>query len=94
MIQTNRTGYVALSTVPLDTHSQRQESDEPLLSSHPKSPIPNLLENRYVLGCAVFASIGGLTFGYDQGVIANVLVMKDFTQRWPIGAWEKGVMSA
>lgn len=34
-----------------------------------------------------------MLFGYDQGVIANVLVMKDFTERWPIGAWEKGLMS-
>ncbi|EMD32938.1 hypothetical protein CERSUDRAFT_118367 [Gelatoporia subvermispora B] len=56
--------------------------------------IRGLLHNYYALGCAVFASIGGLTFGYDQGVIANVLVMKDFTQRWPIGPWEKGVMTA
>ncbi|KZT69637.1 general substrate transporter [Daedalea quercina L-15889] len=56
--------------------------------------LPGLLHNYYALGCAVFVSIGGLLFGYDQGVIANVLVMKDFTERWPIGAWEKGVMTA
>lgn len=31
---------------------------------------------------------------FVTGVIANVLVMKDFTTRWPIGAWEKGLMSA
>lgn len=55
--------------------------------------LTGLLHNYYALGCAVFVSIGGLLFGYDQGVIANVLVMKDFTQRWPIGAWEKGIMS-
>ncbi|KII95512.1 hypothetical protein PLICRDRAFT_34394 [Plicaturopsis crispa FD-325 SS-3] len=56
--------------------------------------LSGLLHNYYALGCAIFASIGGLTFGYDQGVIANVLVMKDFTARWPIGAWEKGLMTA
>ncbi|TFY61333.1 hypothetical protein EVJ58_g4585 [Rhodofomes roseus] len=56
--------------------------------------LSGLLHNYYALGCAVFVSIGGLLFGYDQGVIANVLVMKDFTERWPIGAWEKGVMTA
>jgi hypothetical protein len=56
--------------------------------------VSGLLQNRYALACALFASIGGLTFGYDQGVIANVLVMKDFLERWPdIGPWEKGVMS-
>jgi hypothetical protein len=56
--------------------------------------VAGLRHNYYALFCAVFASIGGLTFGYDQGVIANVLVMKDFKARWPIGPWEKGLMSA
>jgi hypothetical protein len=56
--------------------------------------VAGLLRNKYTFACALFASIGGLTFGYDQGVIANVLVMKDFLERWPnVGAWEKGVMS-
>jgi hypothetical protein len=91
MTQANRTGYVALPTVPLNTQPQLHEPEAPILSRRSTS---SLLDNRYVLGCAAFASIGGLTFGYDQGVIANVLVMKDFTQRWPIGPWEKGVMSA
>ena len=56
--------------------------------------LAGLQNNRYALLCTVFASIGGLTFGYDQGVIANVLVMRDFMARWPIGPWEKGLMSA
>ena len=56
--------------------------------------LAGLLANTYALRCAVFASIGGLTFGYDQGVIANVLVMEDFVARWPIGPWERGLMSA
>ena len=55
--------------------------------------LTGLFHNYYAVGCAMFVSVGGLLFGYDQGVIANILVMKDFTQRWPIGAWEKGVMS-
>ncbi|KAI0321771.1 hypothetical protein OF83DRAFT_1080726 [Amylostereum chailletii] len=53
-----------------------------------------LSKNAYALACAVFASLGGLTFGYDQGVIANVLVMPDFVARWPVGAWERGLMTA
>ncbi|KAL0955572.1 hypothetical protein HGRIS_001810 [Hohenbuehelia grisea] len=54
-----------------------------------------LLHNFYALLCAILASIGGLTFGYDQGVIANVLVMPDFLDRWGnITAWEKGSMTA
>ena len=62
--------------------------------SYGPSGLAGLRHNQYALWCAVFASIGGLTFGYDQGVIANVLVMKDFMARWPIGPWEKGLMSA
>jgi hypothetical protein len=62
--------------------------------SYGPSGLAGLWHNQYALLCAVFASIGGLTFGYDQGVIANVLVMKDFVARWPVGPWEKGLMSA
>ncbi|KAF9262631.1 general substrate transporter [Marasmius fiardii PR-910] len=53
-----------------------------------------LRHNSYALHCALFASIGGLSFGYDQGVIANVLVMKDFMARWPITPLQKGIMTA
>lgn len=55
--------------------------------------LKGLLQNSLALRCSLFVSLGGLTFGYDQGVIANVLVMKDFVARWPIGPWEKGLMS-
>lgn len=56
--------------------------------------LPGLLHNSYALLCAFFASLGGLTFGYDQGVIANVLVMDDFIQRWPVTPLQKGMMTA
>ncbi|KAI0795121.1 hypothetical protein C8Q75DRAFT_863742 [Abortiporus biennis] len=56
--------------------------------------IPGLFHNSFALACAVFASLGGLTFGYDQGVVANVLVMPDFLQRWPITPLQKGLMTA
>ncbi|KAI0303686.1 general substrate transporter [Multifurca ochricompacta] len=56
--------------------------------------LEGLRANTYTLRCAMFASLGGLTFGYDQGVIANVLVMEDFVTRWPVGAWERGLMTA
>lgn len=61
--------------------------------SYGPSGIPGLVRNRYAVACAAFAGIGGISFGYDQGVIANVLVMKDFLAHWPIGPWEKGLMS-
>ncbi|KAI9439801.1 general substrate transporter [Lactarius indigo] len=56
--------------------------------------LAGLCANTYTLRCAMFASLGGLTFGYDQGVIANVLVMNDFRTRWPVGPWELGLMTA
>ncbi|KAF9074514.1 MFS monosaccharide transporter [Rhodocollybia butyracea] len=56
--------------------------------------ITGLTRNRYTLLCAVFASIGGLSFGYDQGVIANVLVMPEFMKNYPITPLEEGFMTA
>ncbi|KAH9475783.1 putative metabolite transport protein CsbC [Psilocybe cubensis] len=56
--------------------------------------LPGLRHNKYALLCAFFASIGGLEFGYDQGVIANVLVMEDFMLRWPVTPLQKGIMTA
>lgn len=53
-----------------------------------------LVHNSLAFRSALFASLGGLVFGYDQGVIANVLVMKDFVSRWPITLWQKGLMTA
>ncbi|EIN06423.1 MFS monosaccharide transporter [Punctularia strigosozonata HHB-11173 SS5] len=94
------TDYVARpddeGDVLLPRRSGRLVVDEDGNYSYSYGPkgLQGLLHNRYALGCAVFASIGGLTFGYDQGVIANVLVMKDFEKRFPIDAWQKGLMTA
>ncbi|TFK21871.1 general substrate transporter [Coprinopsis marcescibilis] len=62
--------------------------------SYGPSGLAGLKHNYYTLLCAFFASIGGLEFGYDQGVIANVLVMEDFIRRWPITPLQKGIMTA
>ena len=35
----------------------------------------------------------GLLFGYDQGVIANVLVMREFRGKFGLNEWEEGVVS-
>ncbi|KAF8706957.1 hypothetical protein AX14_013755 [Amanita brunnescens Koide BX004] len=56
--------------------------------------LSGLRHNWYTLLCACLASIGGLSFGYDQGVIANVLVMPDFVKRWPITPLQIGSMTA
>ncbi|KAJ6626747.1 general substrate transporter [Mycena sp. CBHHK59/15] len=45
--------------------------------------------------CAIFASIGGLSFGYDQGVVhCQCLVMHDFLLRWPVTPLQKGALTA
>jgi hypothetical protein len=36
--------------------------------------LSGLIHNYFALGCAVFCSIGGLTFGYDQGPSRLLLV--------------------
>lgn len=48
-----------------------------------KSVSRQLRENPYVLGLALFASLGGFLFGYDQGVVSGVLTMESFAARFP-----------
>jgi len=40
-----------------------------------------LVRNRRIFLIAVFASIGGLLYGYNQGVFSSVLAMKSFDNR-------------
>jgi MFS family permease len=56
--------------------------------------LAGLVHNYYALGCALFASLGGLTFGYDQGVVANVLVMRDFQMQFPMTPLQQGLLTA
>ena len=41
-----------------------------------------LFGNSYTTLYAVFAAIGGMVFGYDQGVVSIVLVMPSFLERF------------
>lgn len=86
----------SLDFTPVGSNSRSLSQDSYTYTYRYGPPgVAGLLRNKYTFACTLFASIGGLTFGYDQGVIANVLVMKDFLERWPdVGPWEKGVMSA
>ena len=87
-------GSLDFSPAGSNSTSSSQDSHYTYTYRYGPPGVAGLLRNKYTFTCALFASIGGLTFGYDQGVIANVLVMKDFLERWPdIGPWEKGVVS-
>ncbi|SPN99939.1 related to transporter (major facilitator superfamily) [Cephalotrichum gorgonifer] len=47
------------------------------------SGIKGLAREPYIFFLACFASIGGVLFGYDQGVISGVLVMNNFGKQFP-----------
>lgn len=63
--------------------------------------IAGLFTNTFVLLCAACATLGGLIFGYDQGVVSVILVMPQFLEQFPrvgahaagAGFW-KGLMTA
>ena len=60
-----------------------------------------IFANSYAALCAAFAAIGGLIFGYDQGVVSVVLVMPQFLSKFSrvsdtasgAGFW-KGLLTA
>ena len=45
--------------------------------------IRGLVSSPYVLGAAFLASLGGFSFGYDQGVISIINVMPQFHETFP-----------
>lgn len=58
-----------------------------------------LVANPFVLMCAACSTLGGLIFGYDQGVVSVILVMQQFLSEFPrvdgagAGFW-KGLLTA
>ncbi|KAL2788195.1 general substrate transporter [Aspergillus keveii] len=51
--------------------------------ARPKGGFSLVLENPYLCGVASFSTLGGLLFGYDQGVVSGVITMESFAARFP-----------
>ena len=45
--------------------------------------ISGIVRSPYVFGAALLASLGGFSFGYDQGVISLILTMPQFHKQFP-----------
>lgn len=63
--------------------------------SYGKNGFMGIIESPFVFGAAMLASLGGFSFGYDQGVISIINVMPEFHNTFPYAAtgFGKGFMT-
>lgn len=52
-------------------------------SADKKHGIVGMLQNPYVFMTCLFASLGCMMYGYDQGVMGSILVMQNFEAHFP-----------
>ena len=80
-------------------HTQQDDIEDPLndadASKSPKSSgFAGLMQSKYVVACALFSSIGGLIFGYDQGIVSAILVMPHFRSLFPLSPLMTGMLTS
>ncbi|KAG1751451.1 D-xylose-proton symporter [Suillus paluster] len=80
--------------MPRSLHSNSTESkqeddhgsgspDLVLARSEGRVGFRGLFENKFILGISLFSTLGGFLFGYDQGVVSNVLAIESFGAEFP-----------
>ncbi|KAK1468037.1 hypothetical protein CCUS01_06741 [Colletotrichum cuscutae] len=95
-VEKSSTNYPGVST-----EQQETVLSDASLEPYGPSGFRGIFASRYVALCAAFSAIGGLLFGYDQGVISVTLVMDQFLERFPEvsdhaagSGFKKGLMTA
>ncbi|OLN90320.1 putative glucose transporter rco-3-like protein 4 [Colletotrichum chlorophyti] len=85
----------------VQTEQQETVLGDAALEPYGPSGFRGIFVSHYVAMCAAFSAIGGLLFGYDQGVISVTLVMEQFLERFPEvsdhaagSGFKKGLMTA
>ncbi|KAF9873984.1 MFS monosaccharide transporter [Colletotrichum karsti] len=85
----------------VSTEQQETVLSDASLEPYGPSGFRGIFASHYVAMCAAFSAIGGLLFGYDQGVISVTLVMDQFLERFPEvsdhaagSGFKKGLMTA
>jgi hypothetical protein len=53
-----------------------------IVAAHDQQGWRGLINNKKALGLATFASLGGVLYGYNQGVFGQVQVMEEFVCRY------------
>lgn len=91
-----------LSHAPWSDPHREVAADDDSRTPHDSTPgARRITQNRYAIACALMASLGGVSFGYDQGVISIILTLPVFQQRYgplspqlPHNEFYKGLMTA
>ncbi|GJC99078.1 hypothetical protein ColKHC_07904 [Colletotrichum higginsianum] len=98
---TSETEKISTNYPGVSTEQQENVLSDASLEPYGPSGFRGIFVSHYVAMCAAFSAIGGLLFGYDQGVISVTLVMDEFLSRFPEvsdhaagSGFKKGLMTA